>query len=213
MGLTTIVFLTAEASLYEVYHKNFKCIEIETASRSAIWLLCGPSTTIIATRPPEQAMVEVTDGDSAPAFTAPVVEDGIGSFSLSDRLEEAPVVLAFFPVAFTGTCTNELVAFQGRLESFEEAGATVYGVSVDSPFALSAFRDRHDLEFGLISDFEKTVIDRYGVRDSFPDLGVYGLAKRSVFVVDGEGTVTYRWVSDDPSIEPDYEAVLRAVEG
>jgi peroxiredoxin len=157
-------------------------------------------------------MVEVTADDSAPTFTAPVVEDEIGSFSLSDPLEEAPVVLAFFPVAFTGTCTNELVAFQDRLDSFEQAGATVYGVSVDSPFALSAFRDRHDLEFGLISDFEKTVIDRYGVRDSFPDLGVYGLAKRSVFVVERDGVVTYRWVSDDPSVEPDYEEVLSAVE-
>jgi peroxiredoxin len=158
-------------------------------------------------------MAEVVEGDRAPEFSAPLANDEVTSFSLSDRLTEAPIVLAFFPAAFTGTCTNEMAEFRDRMAAFEDAGATVYGVSVDSPFALQAFRDRHDLNFGLISDFEKTVIDRYGVRDDFADLGVYGLAKRAVFVVDGDGVVTYRWVSEDPSLEPDYHEVLAAVEG
>jgi peroxiredoxin len=150
-------------------------------------------------------------GDPAPEFTAPLADGGVSSFTLSDRLEEAPLVLAFFPAAFTGTCTSEMRAFQDRLDAFDRAGASVYGVSVDSPFALGEFRAENDLAFGLISDFEKTVIDDYGVCDDFADLGVYGLAKRAVFVVDGDGVVAYRWVADDPSLEPDYDDVRAAV--
>ena len=88
--------------------------------------------------------------------------------------------------------------------------STVYGVSVDSPFALEEFREQHAIEFGLLSDFQKDVVDDYGVRMDFADLGVYGVAKRAVFVIDGDGNVAYRWVTDDPGEEPDYDAVETA---
>ncbi len=153
-------------------------------------------------------MVEV--GDSAPDFTAPLANGDVVPFTLSNRLEEAPLVLAFFPGAFTGVCTTELCTFEERMGVFEDVGATVYGVSVDSPFALNEFREQEDLGFGLVSDHQKVVVDRYGVRDSFGDLGYYGLAQRSVFVVEEAGTITYRWVADDPGQEPDYEAVEAA---
>jgi len=149
-------------------------------------------------------------GDRAPNFTVPLANGSVESFTLSDALDEAPVVLAFFPAAFTGTCTNEMITFQDHLEAFEDAGATVYGVSVDSPFSLNAFRERHGIEFGLLSDFQKDVIDDYDVRMDFADVGVYGVAKRAVFVIDGNREVTYRWVTDDPGEEPDYEAVETA---
>jgi len=150
--------------------------------------------------------------DRAPDFTVPLAEDGIESFTLSDSLEAVPIVLAFFPAAFTGTCTSEMRTFQERLDAFHDAGATVYGISVDSPFVLEEFRDRHGIEFGLLSDFEKTVIDDYGVRTDFSEIGVYGLAKRSVFVVDRDRRIAYRWVTDDPGEQPDYDAVLAATE-
>ncbi len=125
------------------------------------------------------------------------------SFTLFERLpSEAPIVLAFFPGAFTSVCTAELCAFEDRLSGFDDLDATVYGTSVDSPFALNEFRTQNDLSFGLLSDFEKEIVDAYDVRTDFESLGVYGIAKRSVFVVDGDGTITYAWVSDDPGSNP-----------
>ena len=150
-------------------------------------------------------MVDV--GDDAPDFTAPLANGDVESFTLSERLDEAPLVLAFFPGAFTRVCTAEMCEFQDRMSAFEEVDAAIYGVSVDSPFALNEFRAQNDIAFGLISDFEKELIDAYDVRDDFEHVGVHGLAKRAVFVVDVDGNVTYAWVSDDPGVEPDYDAV------
>jgi hypothetical protein len=78
-------------------------------------------------------------------------------------------------------------------------GATLLGVSVDTPFALNEFRDQEDLSFGLVSDTDKEIIDAYDVEMDFEALGYYGLAKRAVFVVDENGEVAYDWVSDDPA--------------
>ncbi|MEF8838059.1 MAG: redoxin domain-containing protein [Haloarculaceae archaeon] len=154
----------------------------------------------------------VSEGDHAPNFTAPLANGGIEEFDLEETVaEEAPVVLAFFPGAFTSVCTNEMNEFQARLEEFAEAGGSVYGVSVDSPFANNEFRDRLGLTFDLVSDANKEVIDLYDVAMDFEDLGVHDVAKRAVFVVDGDGTISYAWVSDDPGVEPDYEEVLDAV--
>ncbi len=153
----------------------------------------------------------VTIGDTAPEITAPLATGDIESFQLTARLDEAPIVLAFFPGAFTGVCTTEMCTFEDRLSAFEDLEATVYGVSVDSPFALNEFRAQNDLSFGLVSDFQKEIIDAYDVRTDFEHLGVYGLAKRSVFVIDETGTITYAWVSDDPGVEPEYDAVESAV--
>jgi len=153
-------------------------------------------------------MVEV--GDTAPDFTAPIADGDVSPFTLSDRLHEAPLVLAFFPGAFTRVCTTELRTFEERMSVFEDVGATVYGVSVDTPFALNEFRTQEGIGFGIVSDHDKEIVDRYGVRDDFEDIGYYGLAKRAVFVVDGDREVTWTWVADDPGKEPDYEAVERA---
>jgi len=150
-------------------------------------------------------------GNQAPDFTAPLANGDVDSFTLSENLDEAPIVLAFFPAAFTGTCTNEMSTFQERLDEFHEAGATVYGISVDSPFSLNEFRSQNDLAFDLVSDADKEIVDAYDVSMDFAELGVHDVAKRSVLVVDGDGVVTYRWVSDDPGVEPDYDAVLDAV--
>ncbi|WP_101296517.1 redoxin domain-containing protein [Halegenticoccus soli] len=155
-------------------------------------------------------MVDVED--DAPDFTVPLADGDVGSFSLSERLDEAPIVLAFFPAAFTSTCTTEMCTFRDRLADFEEIDAAVYGVSVDLPFALNEFRRQHDLSFPLLSDCDREVVDRYDVRMDFESLGVRDVAKRAVFVVDGDGEIAYRWVADDPGQEPDYEAVSEAAE-
>jgi peroxiredoxin len=152
----------------------------------------------------------VETGDTAPDFTAPIADDDIEPFTLSDHLEDGPIVLAFFPGAFTSTCTDEMCTFRDEMSSFNDIGATVYGVSVDTPFSLNEFRDQYDLTFGIISDHTKELIDAYDVSMDFADMGYYGVAKRSVFVIDEEGTITYTWVSDDPGVEPDYDEVEAA---
>jgi peroxiredoxin len=153
-------------------------------------------------------MVDV--GDAAPDFTAPLVTDDIGPFTFSERDAGGPVVLAFFPGAFTSVCTSEMNAFESDLDAFEEVGATVYGVSVDTPFSLQEFREQEGLSFGLVSDTNKELVDAYDVSMDFADYGYHGVAKRAVFVVDADGEITYKWTSDDPGAEPDYGAVRRA---
>jgi peroxiredoxin len=153
----------------------------------------------------------VSEGDDAPTFSAPLADGSIGEFVLADRLDEAPLVLAFFPGAFTEVCSHEMSTFQDRLEAFEAAGGAVYGISVDTPFALNEFRDQLGLGFGLISDTNREIVDAYGVAMDFAGLGVRNVAKRAVFVIDASGTVTYAWISDDPGVEPDYDELEDAV--
>ncbi|SEH45998.1 Peroxiredoxin [Halopenitus malekzadehii] len=154
----------------------------------------------------------VSTGDSAPRFTATIGTSDHEPFALDDVLGDGPVVLAFFPGAFTPPCTNEMIAFQERLDDFEDAGATVLGLSADSPFSLGAFREEHGIAFDLVSDMAGDAIDAYDLTIDIADLGLHGIANRAVYVLDADGTVVYDWVADDPTNEPDYEAVLDAVE-
>lgn len=148
--------------------------------------------------------------DTAPDFTAPLANGDIDSFTLSEALDNGPVVLAFFPGAFTSVCSHEMSEFGDRLDAFTDAGVRVYGISVDSPFAQNAFRDELGINFDLISDDEDELIDLYNVSMDFEALGVHNVAKRAVFVVDEDGEITYKWVSDDPGIEPNYDEVEEA---
>ncbi len=153
----------------------------------------------------------LSTGDSAPVFSATKGTSDHEDFDLSEHLGDGPVVLAFFPGAFTPPCTNEMVAFQERLDDFETAGATVLGVSTDSPFSQGAFRDQHSIEFDLVSDMSGETIREYDLETDIPELGLFGIANRAVFILDDEGTITYSWVADDPTNEPPYEDVLDAV--
>lgn len=154
----------------------------------------------------------VSIGGPAPVFSATKGTSDHEAFDLGDHLGDGPVVLAFFPGAFTPPCTNEMVALQERLDEFGAAGATVFGVSADSPFSQGAFREEHGIEFDLVSDMAGDAIREYGLEMDIPNLGLYGIANRAVFVVDDDGTVTYSWVADDPTNEPDYEELIAAVE-
>jgi peroxiredoxin len=152
----------------------------------------------------------VTTGDVAPDFTAPAADGDVGSFTLSEHLDEAPIVLAFFPAAFTGTCTDEMCHFRDEMSQFDDIGATVYGISIDTPFTLNEFRAQNELGFTLISDTNRRIVDAYDISYDFEELGVYAVAQRSVFVVDADGEISYSWFSDNPGQEPDYAAVAAA---
>ena len=152
----------------------------------------------------------VSVGDTAPDFTAPLANGDVESLTLSDAVADGPVALAFFPGAFTSVCSHEMEAFDERLDELDAAGVDIYGVSVDTPFALNAFREELGLGFPLVSDSQRDIVESYDIAMDFTAMGVYDLAKRAVFVVDEDRTVTYAWVSDDPGVEPDYDAVLDA---
>jgi peroxiredoxin len=154
----------------------------------------------------------VSTGDTAPDISATIGTSDHEDFELSAHLGDGPVVLAFFPGAFTPPCSNEMVALEEHLAEFEAAGATVLGVSADSAFSLGAFSDEHDLSFRLVSDMDGNAIRDYGLEMEIPDLGLHGIANRAVYVLDDEGTVTYDWVADEPTDEPDYEELVAAAE-
>jgi peroxiredoxin len=153
----------------------------------------------------------VSTGDSAPTFTATYKGSDHETFDLEAQLGDGPVVLAFFPGAFTPPCSNEMVALQEHSDQFEAAGATLFGISADSSFSLGAFAEEYDLDFDLVSDMAGDAIEAYGLSIDIPELGLYGIANRAVYVLDDEGVVTYEWVAEDPTNEPDYDALLDAV--
>ncbi|HEV2358855.1 MAG TPA: peroxiredoxin [bacterium] len=121
-------------------------------------------------------------------------------------------VLAFFPAAFTGTCTKEMCHFRDDLSRFAALHAQVYGISADTPFVLNEFAKAHQLTFPLLSDFNHQAMKAFGVYDP-AFLGLLdGIARRSVFVLDKHGKVVYTWLGDKPGVEPPYDEVEAAVE-
>ncbi|ELZ27090.1 bacterioferritin comigrating protein [Halogeometricum pallidum JCM 14848] len=154
----------------------------------------------------------VSEGDDAPEFTNKVANGDVEEFSLSEAVGDGPVLLAFFPGAFTPPCSNEMSALEEHAEEFEDAGASVYGLSADSPFSLNAFREEYDLSFPLVSDMGRETIRSYDLETDIGDLGLYGVANRAVYVVDDDGAVSYAWEADSPENEPDYEELLDAVQ-
>ena len=151
--------------------------------------------------------MSVDVGATAPDFTLPNQDRQPVTLS---ALKGRPVVLAFFPAAFSSVCTTELCTFRDRMGMLGKANAEVLGISVDTFFTLKAFQDSQKLTFPLLSDFNKTVIRDYGVYNE-DMIGMKGIAKRAVFVIDKEGRVKYREVLEDARNEPDYERALAAV--
>ena len=152
--------------------------------------------------------MSVEVGAKAPEFTLP--DQDRQPVSLGDKLKSGPVVLAFFPAAFSGTCQAEMCKFRDSASALNKVNATVLGVSVDTFFALKAWGDQNQLNFPLLSDFNKEVIAKYGVVN--PDMiGLKNIAKRSVFVVDTGGVVRHREVLEDARNEPNYDAITKTL--
>ena len=130
--------------------------------------------------------------------------------TLSEQWKKGPIVLAFFPGAFSGTCTKEMCTFRDSASELNTVGATVVGVSTDTFFALKGWADAQQFTFPLLSDYNREVLGTYDVVN--PDMiGLKNIAKRAVFVIDRHGVVRYREVLDDARNEPDYAKVKQAV--
>ncbi|MFT7626012.1 MAG: peroxiredoxin [Myxococcota bacterium] len=142
---------------------------------------------------------------SAPAFEA--LNQAREKKSLQDY-KGKKLVLAFFPAAFTGVCQKELCTFQDSLAKFNDLNAAVVGVSVDAPFSNKAFADQNSIAFDILSDYSRSMVAAYGVEHAdFAGMTGYTAAKRSVFVINEDGVVTWKWVADNPGQEPDYDTV------
>ena len=151
--------------------------------------------------------MSVDVGSQAPDFT--LTNQDRQPVTLS-ALKGKPVVLAFFPAAFSGVCQKEMCTFRDSMAQLGKADAQVFGISVDTFFTLKAFQDQQKLNFPLLSDFNKTVIRDYGVFNE-DMIGLKGIAKRATFVIDKDGVVRHAEVLEDARNEPDYEAVFKAL--
>ncbi len=152
----------------------------------------------------------VNQGEKAPTFT--LVDTDKKPHTLSEMAKTNKVtVLAFFPGAFTGVCTKEMCTFRDSLSELSRVPAHVVAISVNDPWSNKAFSEHNRLNFPILSDYNREVVRQWGVfHENFGGLRGYTAAKRSVFVLDSNGVVTYSWISDDPSKEPPYEDVKRA---
>jgi glutaredoxin-dependent peroxiredoxin len=150
-------------------------------------------------------------GTRAPDFTLKTkTADGLKDIKLSDNFGHKATVLLFFPLAFTGVCTQEMCDQTGGLGEYEKLGATVYGISVDSPFAQEAWSKANKIGITLLSDLNKNTIKAYDV--VFPMLsGVGDTAARAAFVIGKDGTVKYAEQTATPKDLPNFPAVKAAL--
>jgi peroxiredoxin len=115
------------------------------------------------------------------------------------------LVLAFFPGAFTGVCTKEMCTFRDSLANLP---GDVVAVSVNDPFTNKAFADANRLQFPILSDYAREAVKKLNIfHNDFAGMKGYVAAKRSVFILDRNGVVRYKWISEDPTKEPNYEEV------
>ncbi|MCC6817493.1 MAG: redoxin domain-containing protein [Bacteroidia bacterium] len=143
-------------------------------------------------------------GDKAPDFKLYNTEKQLCSL---EDFKGKKVVLLFFPLAFTSTCTAELCGVRDDISKYTGLDAVVLGISVDSLFVLKQFKEEQHLNFDLLSDFNKEVCTAYGTKyDSFV-FDMLGVAKRSAFVIDGNGFIQYAEVLEKASDIPNLEEV------
>ncbi|RME72261.1 MAG: peroxiredoxin [Verrucomicrobia bacterium] len=150
-------------------------------------------------------------GTKAPDFTLKTkTEDGLKDVTLSENFGKRKTVLLFFPLAFTGVCTQELCDVTAGLSEYANLNAAVIGISVDSPFAQEAWAKAHNIGITLVSDLNKTVTKAYDVL--FPDLaGIGDTSARAAFVIDENGVIQYAEQTPAPTDLPDFAAIKAAL--
>lgn len=151
----------------------------------------------------------IQTGQDAPDLELPVAGSQ-DKFRLSDYRDKQPVVLLFFPLAWTGVCTQQMCDTRDAMNRFEELNAKVVGISVDSPFALNKFKEDQGLNFDLASDFNRSAVQAYDCQ--YEDLlGFKGVAKRSAFVIGKDGKVKYARVNESAKDVPPFSEIQEAL--
>jgi peroxiredoxin len=147
-------------------------------------------------------------GDKAPDFK--LFSSDLKEVSLSDY-QGKKLVVHFFPMAFTGTCTTQLCTMRDSFGYYEGMNAGVVGISVDSPFTLAKFKEEQFYQFPLLSDFNKEASQAYGAFYEEFAFNLKGVSKRAAFVINEEGVITYAEVLENAGDLPDFEAIKQVV--
>ncbi len=147
-------------------------------------------------------------GTPAPDFNLP---NGPGTeVALADLLSKGPVVVFFYPHAYSSVCTEEFCGVRDDWSAWSELNASVVGISVNTPFVVAQWKQELGLPFELLSDFNKDTSAAYdAIYDEF--FGLKGVAKRSAYVIGSDGTITYAWQSEDAGVQPDMDAIKAAL--
>ena len=152
--------------------------------------------------------MKIEPGQLAPDFT--LYDSDKNKVSLHD-FKGRPVLLLFFPQAFTSVCTKELCSVRDRIGLFENVRAQVLGISVDSVFTLAKYKEEQGFNFPLLSDFNKEVSAAYGSLYEHFAFEMRGVSRRSAFVIDQEGIVRYAEVLESAGDIPDFKAIQETI--
>lgn len=154
----------------------------------------------------------ISVGSKAPDFSLKSKNaSGVTDVKLSDNFGKNNTVLLFFPLAFTGVCTQEMCDISGGLDAYKSLGAQVYGISVDSPFTQEAWAQKEKISVPLLSDLNKKTAADYGVL--LPDLLGFGsTSARAAIVIDKKGVVQYAEQTPTPKDLPNFNAVKSTLE-
>lgn len=147
-------------------------------------------------------------GELAPSFT--LKDSDCKDVSLSD-FKGKTVTLLFFPLAFTGVCTEELCHMRDNYSKYEKLNSEILAISVDSPFTLAKFKAENNLNFTVLSDFNKDVSQAFGAYYEDFVLGLKGVSKRATFIIDGNGKLQYQEVLDNAGNLPNFTALEEAL--
>ncbi len=157
-------------------------------------------------------MIQITmtlkTGELAPSFT--LKDSDCKDVSLSDYKGKTVTIL-FFPLAFTGVCTEELCHMRDNYSKYEKLNSEIIAISVDSPFTLAKFKADNNLNFTVLSDFNKDVSQAFGAYYEDFVLGLKGVSKRATFIIDGDGKVQYQEVLDNAGNLPNFTALEEAL--
>jgi len=149
-------------------------------------------------------------GDKVPDFTLP--DTDLKPRILREFLGKK-TVLAFLVGAFTSVCTKEMCAFRDAMARLTNLKAQIIGIAVTDPFSNKAFAEKNLLTFHILSDYKREVVQTYGIElPNFAGLAGYTTAKRAIFILDKEGIVSYIWITDDPTVEPNYGEIENFLE-
>ncbi len=144
-------------------------------------------------------------GDTAPNFELPDTELKLRTL---DEFKGGKIVLSFIVAASSPVCEAELCTFRDSWKEISDLGAKIVSISNDGPFANKAFAEKHNFNFPLLADYtSKTIRDYDVLMPHLLHIKDYNAAKRSVFIINEDGKIGYKWVSEDPLKEPNYEEI------
>ena len=147
-------------------------------------------------------------GDKAPDFSLRASDKSL--VTLKDQRGKN-VVLLFFPFAFTGVCTKEMCMMRDSIGEYEKLDAQILAISVDSLYSLAKWKEEQGFNFPMLSDFNKTTSKKYDALYTEFAFGLKGVAKRSAFVIDKNGTVRYAEVLENAGEVPNFDAVKQTL--